>query len=64
MKPFTIRWNGQPVVVAVLGQQPEILHRLRRVVLQEFDLDRPLVRHDGRVLAAGALRSRGHFAVA
>ena len=32
----------QPVVVAVLGQQPEVLNRFRRVRREELDLDGPL----------------------
>src|SRR4030095_15063045 len=50
--------ESQPVVVAVLGEQAEVLDRFRRVGGEELDLDRPLVGLDHAVHAAGALRSR------
>src|SRR5215211_6859407 len=34
------------VVLALLGQQPEVLRRLRRVLLQQLEADRPHVRLD------------------
>jgi hypothetical protein len=42
----------QIVVIAALGQQPEILDRLRRIHRQELELDRSLVSLEGRVQAS------------
>ena len=56
--------EGQAVVVAVLGEQPEILDGLRGVCREELDLDWALVGLDDAVHAAGALGAGRHLRIA
>src|SRR5688572_6430447 len=53
----------EAVVVAVLGEETEILDRHRRISLEEHNLDGALAGFDDRVPASRAFLARRHFAV-
>ncbi len=42
--------EGRPVEVALARQKDEVVHRLRRLIGEELDADRALLRAKGRVV--------------
>ncbi len=63
-EPLQNAVERQAVVVAVLGEQPEILDGFRGICRKEFDLDRALVGLDDPVHPAGARGACGHLRIA
>src|SRR4029079_541455 len=63
-EPLDDSVEREAVIVAVLGEKPEVLDGLGLLLREELDLEGALARVDHGVQAAGALRAGGDFGIA